>query len=62
MKNPEETSQEERQEHLRSLGWSEREISLMGELPCEVMFLARRKPSPVEEEPARELRPSRDPE
>lgn len=58
MKDPKETTQEERQEHLRSLGWSEESIELVGEIPYHVMFISRRPLTEAQREYARTLRPS----
>lgn len=40
--DPRDTTQEQRREHLRELGWSENLVNNLKEIPYEVMFLAHR--------------------
>ena len=55
LKQLEETSQAERQEHLRQLGWSEESIVQAGEIPCEALLLSDRKLTQAEKDHALSL-------
>ena len=50
--DPENATEEEIREHLRSLGWTDKDILVAGPLPWQVLLLSNRPLTQAEEEHA----------
>lgn len=58
MEKLEDSTQEERKEHLRKLGWDEAQIAEAGELPWQILLVSNRPLTPEEEAHALTLVPT----